>query len=276
MDPDDDGFVDELTRADVTAASVFQAQLAVPGRVIPDDPEIEVAVLVGQQVFTQAGCAGCREPALPLDDEGWIYTEPNPYNPPGNLQVGEAPTLSIDLTSNKLDRPRLKPKHGVVMVPAFTDLKLHDITSGPDDPNNEPLDMHHPQGSPEFFEGNSRFLTRKLRGRVWRGSPRCVCSESARFETRGITTLALGWFAEAFPSLARLELSLLGLAFALLDAFRCFLVEERGFRGRAPVPGDIAHHHLPLHRSAPDLEQGTRADMAGWLHSLTGHLHLAA
>ena len=54
MDPDDDGFVDELTRADVTAASVFQAQLAVPGRVIPDDPGIEVAVLVGQQVFGEA------------------------------------------------------------------------------------------------------------------------------------------------------------------------------------------------------------------------------
>ena len=34
-DPDGDGFINEMTRADVTAVSVFQATLAVPGRVIP-------------------------------------------------------------------------------------------------------------------------------------------------------------------------------------------------------------------------------------------------
>jgi CxxC motif-containing protein (DUF1111 family) len=49
-------------------------------------------------------------------------------------------------------------------VPAFTDLKLHDICSGPDDPNGEPLDMQQPPGSLQFFEGNRRFLTRKLWG----------------------------------------------------------------------------------------------------------------
>src|SRR5437588_253509 len=47
-DPDGDGVVNEMTRADVTAAAVFQAAMAVPGRVIPDDPEIEAAVLVGE------------------------------------------------------------------------------------------------------------------------------------------------------------------------------------------------------------------------------------
>jgi CxxC motif-containing protein (DUF1111 family) len=49
-------------------------------------------------------------------------------------------------------------------VPAYTDLKLHDITSGPDDPNRESLDMHQPAGSAAFFAGNSRFLTKKLWG----------------------------------------------------------------------------------------------------------------
>ncbi|HLQ45200.1 MAG TPA: hypothetical protein VK137_10760, partial [Planctomycetaceae bacterium] len=34
-DPDGDGFVNEITRADVTAVSLFQAVMAVPGRVIP-------------------------------------------------------------------------------------------------------------------------------------------------------------------------------------------------------------------------------------------------
>ncbi|MBI3300803.1 MAG: thiol oxidoreductase, partial [Deltaproteobacteria bacterium] len=92
-------------------------------------------------------------------------TEPNPFNPPGNLQVGAAPTLSVDLTSEELPPPRLTPtKHGVVHVPAFTDLKLHNITSGPSDPNVEPLDMNQPAGSDKFFAGNSKFITRKLWG----------------------------------------------------------------------------------------------------------------
>ncbi|PYJ03343.1 MAG: thiol oxidoreductase, partial [Verrucomicrobia bacterium] len=93
-DPDGDGFVNELTRADVTAVSVFQATMQVPGRVIPNNPDIERAVLVGEQRFQAVGCATCHVPALPLDNQGWIYTEPNPYNPPANLRPGEAPTLS--------------------------------------------------------------------------------------------------------------------------------------------------------------------------------------
>lgn len=50
------------------------------------------------------------------------------------------------------------------MVPAFTDLKLHDITSGSGDPNSEPLNQNAVTGSSEFFAGNSRFLTKKLWG----------------------------------------------------------------------------------------------------------------
>ncbi len=49
-------------------------------------------------------------------------------------------------------------------VPAFTDLKLHDITCGPDDPNREPLDMQQSPGSAAFFAGNAKFITRKLWG----------------------------------------------------------------------------------------------------------------
>ena len=101
---------------------------------------------------------------MPLDNEGWIFTEPNPFNPPGNLQEGDAPTLSVDLTDGKLPHPRLRPKHGVVNVPAYTDLKLHDITSGPSDPNREPLDMNQEAGTSDFFAGNSKFITRKLWG----------------------------------------------------------------------------------------------------------------
>jgi len=51
-----------------------------------------------------------------------------------------------------------------VQVPAFTDLKLHDITSGAGDPNIDPLDMNEPVGSPAFFAKNSKFITKKLWG----------------------------------------------------------------------------------------------------------------
>lgn len=163
-DPDGDGFVNELTRADVTAVTLFQATMAVPGRVIPDDPEVEAAVLHGESHFTKVGCAGCHIPSLPLDRGGWVFTEPNPFNPSGNLRPADAPTLAVDLTREDLPTPRLPRTGGVVQVPAFTDLKLHDITTGADDPSREALDMNQPAGSPGFFAGNRKFLTRKLWG----------------------------------------------------------------------------------------------------------------
>jgi Di-haem oxidoreductase, putative peroxidase len=163
-DPDGDGFVNEMTRADMTAVTLFQAVMAPPGRVIPSDPELAAAVWRGEQRFHEIGCTSCHVPELPLDKHGWVYTEPNPYNPAGNLRPGDAPTLSVDLSRPDLPSPRLRPRRGVVWVPAFTDLKLHDITSGPSDPNREALDMNQPAGSPGFFAGNGKFLTRKLWG----------------------------------------------------------------------------------------------------------------
>jgi hypothetical protein len=163
-DLDGDGFANEMTRADVTAATVFQATLAVPGRVIPNGDEVEDAVFQGEELFAEVGCVRCHVPSLPLDEEGWIFTEPNPFNPAGNLRPGEALDLRVDLTSRRLPQPRLRVEDGVVHVPAFTDLKLHDITSGPDDPSAEPLDMNQAAGSPGFFAGNRLFITRKLWG----------------------------------------------------------------------------------------------------------------
>ena len=164
-DPDGDGFINEMTRADITAVSVYQALLPPPGRVIPNDAVIEQAVLDGEESFQLSGCTTCHRPSLPLSNTGRRYVEPNPFNPPGNLQTGEVPDLTIDLNDTSLPLPRLRADgSGVTHVRAFTDLKLHDITDGPTDPNREPLNMHFPAGSVEFFEGNSRFITRKLWG----------------------------------------------------------------------------------------------------------------
>lgn len=161
-DPDGDGFKNELTRADVTAVSLWQATLQVPGRVISRHPEIEKAVLRGEQAFGRIGCASCHIPRLPLDHKAWIYSEPNPFNPPGNLRSGETRELEVDLTSDVLPRPRLAPDaSGTVWVEAFTDFKLHDIC-GPEEA--EPLDMNQSQWSKKFGEGNCRFLTKRLWG----------------------------------------------------------------------------------------------------------------
>jgi CxxC motif-containing protein (DUF1111 family) len=43
-------------------------------------------------------------------------------------------------------------------------MKLHDITSGPNDPNREPLDENATAGTDAFFAGNGKFLTRRLWG----------------------------------------------------------------------------------------------------------------
>jgi len=164
VDADGDGFTDELTRAEITAASVFQAAMPVPGQVIPNDIRVEHAVFRGERIFRQIGCNSCHIEKLPLDEEGWIYTEPNPFNPDGNLQPGEAQTLSVDLSSGDLPGHRLKPENGVVWVPLYTDFKLHDITTGPDDPGAEAIDINQPGGSPGFLAGNTKFLTKRLWG----------------------------------------------------------------------------------------------------------------
>jgi hypothetical protein len=164
--------------------TLFQVTLNVPGQVIPNDHQVQQAIEAGQQIFTQVGCGSCHIPTLPLTannnpgapgQPGWIYTEPSPYNPtagpnspnltpgPSNYPV-TAPPLMVDLTSDRLPQPRLKPRGGVVLVPAYTDLKLHVMADGPADPNAEPLDQNQPAGSPGFFAGNQKFITRKLWG----------------------------------------------------------------------------------------------------------------
>jgi hypothetical protein len=166
-DPDGDGFTNEMTRADVTAAAVFQATMATPGRVIPNDRQVEEAVLAGEQAFERIGCARCHVPELPLTKANWVYTEPNPFNPPANLRPGDARQLRVDLKDPALPKPRLQPSLGnpdVIMVPAYTDFKLHDITD-PDDPDAaEPIDMNQSLVSAKIRGGNRRFVTKRLWG----------------------------------------------------------------------------------------------------------------
>lgn len=201
QDCDQDGFVNEVTKADITAITLFQVTLPPPGRVIARDPATRAAIINGEAKFDAIGCTSCHVDSLPLGvdsqgDKGWVFTEPNPLNPCGNLRLTDCDgvtsppgagdfkassfcpslppgsdvesegTISVDLTDTQLPGPRLQVVNNVVNVPAYTDLKIHNMSNSsyPADPNCEPLDQNQPAGSTGFFAGNCSFITRKLWG----------------------------------------------------------------------------------------------------------------
>lgn len=165
-DPDGDGYKNEMTRGDITAVALYQAAMAVPGRVIPRNAAIEGAVLRGEKIFESIGCASCHIPELPLTEPYWTYSEPGPYNPTTNVRRGELVEVRLNLNDSSLPQPRLEPdkfRSDLLYVPAYTDMKLHDISS-PEDPTPEPLDQNETVWSPKFGNGNRRFLTKRLWG----------------------------------------------------------------------------------------------------------------
>ena len=152
VDHDKDGHKDEVTVGDVTAMTVFQALLRVPGQVLPKDAAKRLAVRQGEELFSRIGCAKCHVPNLRLEDP--VYRDPNPYNPTGNLRQRDVKALvEIDLTKEG-QKPRLeRQQDGSVLVPVFTDFKRHDL--GPDC-DNEKLEQDQVP--------TALFLTRKLWG----------------------------------------------------------------------------------------------------------------
>jgi hypothetical protein len=130
VDRDGDGIANELSVGDITAATVYQAQLGVPGQVIPRNRKVAGAIADGEQIFRRIGCGGCHVPELPLESP--VYTEPNPFNPAGNLRPGDVPRpFKFDLTREG-EGPRLeRGRRGPVMVRAFTDLKRHNLGDHP-------------------------------------------------------------------------------------------------------------------------------------------------
>jgi hypothetical protein len=130
-DFDEDGVPDELSVGDITAATIFQAAMNIPGRVIPDDPARRAAAQRGEARFAEIGCADCHKPALTLNNR--FFSEPNPFNPPGNLRPQDAPRpFSFDLTRD-IPKPHLeRAGNGAAIVRAYTDLKRHVICDDQD------------------------------------------------------------------------------------------------------------------------------------------------
>lgn len=155
-DFDEDGVGGEASAGDITAAVVFQATLEPPRQVLPEGEKRRAAVADGEALFEQVGCAECHIPALPLDST--VFTEPNPFNPAGNLRQGDvARPLKIDLAKLSEAAGLKRDEQGRLLVPAFTDLKRH-VIADDDRPHfaNELL-------SQRFVE-RDQFLTARLWG----------------------------------------------------------------------------------------------------------------
>ncbi len=125
-DFDEDGVPDELTVGDLTAATIFQATLPPPGQVLPRDRRKARAVRRGGVTFETIGCAECHRPALILDKP--IYSEPNPFNPIGNLRPGDVSRpVTFDLARDGPAPHLERLPDGRAVVRAYTDLKRHDL-----------------------------------------------------------------------------------------------------------------------------------------------------
>ena len=164
-DHDGDGVTRELTVGDITAVTIWQAQMSTPARVLPRDKHALGRVEQGETVFGELGCAACHVPEMTLDSR--LFVEPNPYNPAGtcsNAAQG-CPDFAFDMTKDG-DLPRLEKGPGeTAIVRAYTDLKRHNLCDeeGPGAIRwfcNEQLAQGRPEqdGKP----GSEFFLTRKL------------------------------------------------------------------------------------------------------------------
>lgn len=86
---DQDGVMRELTIGDVTATTIFQAALGVPGRMLPADPEEQRVIDRGEALFEApieqggTGCATCHVPVMQLKSR--MFVEPHPLNLPGTF-----------------------------------------------------------------------------------------------------------------------------------------------------------------------------------------------
>jgi len=151
-DADLDGVVNELTTADVTALTLFQASLP-PPTIEKQTNNLAISYVErGDMLFNNIGCAVCHKPFLELNDP--IYSEPNPYNPPGTISVYSIPSAySIDLASRSDSNTIKTTDTGTYRIYAYTDLKRHDM--GPT-LANETIEQR--------FVESSVWITRKLWG----------------------------------------------------------------------------------------------------------------
>lgn len=160
---DQDRVARELTVGDITAVTIFQASLAIPGRVMPDNPKERHQARQGEKLFREIGCVSCHVPSMKLNSR--FFVEPNPRNPKGTF--GETGQSFVFDLSKDGEEPRLeRTSDGGAVVRAYTDLKRHSLCDDQETPDairyycNERLAQERPDqdGRP----GSDFFITRKL------------------------------------------------------------------------------------------------------------------
>lgn len=110
-DFDMDGVSRELTVGDLTATTVFQAALPIPGRVLPTDTTELGRVTRGESLFASLGCSSCHVPELVLKSR--IFNDGTGF--------------TFNMVTNG-QTPRLTPSgRSAARVRLYGDLKIHNL-----------------------------------------------------------------------------------------------------------------------------------------------------
>ena len=130
-DFDGDGEESEFSIGQTTALTLFQASLPAPVQTDPLERIRQAPVADGERLFNEVGCAACHVQELPLRTR--VFTEPNPFNRPGNLIPGDGlATIQMPLLPAGYGNAVFIGEDGHLWVRALTDLKRHRICDSED------------------------------------------------------------------------------------------------------------------------------------------------
>ena len=126
-DFDEDGYANELSRADISALVAWQAGLAPPLQKIPENEEWAEAAKLGQASFVEIGCASCHQASLPLTSLKFV--DPGPFDASGTLNTIDVEEAAIyNFALSDWASTLQQNEKGEYLVPLFGDLKRHKIT----------------------------------------------------------------------------------------------------------------------------------------------------
>tara|TARA_A100001037_G_scaffold215564_1_gene193508 strand:- start:4829 stop:6295 length:1467 start_codon:yes stop_codon:yes gene_type:complete len=152
-DYDGDGVENELSSGDITAVTLFQATLKIPGRVFPFSKKEKNAVKNGENLFREVGCNSCHMEYLPL--KSLDFTDPSPFNPKNHLSPDDTAGISVNLGEFFPDLKR--DSDGNYLIPLFSDLKRHAMGGNL---NNEKVKQLSSRGKID----TDQWMTKKLWG----------------------------------------------------------------------------------------------------------------
>lgn len=125
-DFDEDGHANEISPGDLSALVAWQATLAPPVEIKPDDSKWQAAAARGSTIFDTLECSSCHVRALPLSS--LKFADPGPFDAAGTLRNDEdGPAAIYDLALYDWLAKLPRNDKGEVMVPLFGDLKRHQI-----------------------------------------------------------------------------------------------------------------------------------------------------